>query len=104
VSAPTKRCQVAYATCDRQQLWTVELPFGACVADAIDAARQAALVQGTAHLDEVPWDSAPVGIFGEPCQRSSVPRDGDRIEIYRPLPRDPRERRRARLLRARKPA
>ena len=101
MSAPGKRCTVAYATRDRQHLWVVELPAGACVADALDAARQAALVEGAAHL--VPWDSAPVGIFGEPCQRSGVPLDGDRIEIYRPLAGDPRERRRARLTRARKP-
>ena len=54
------------------------LPDGATVADALAAARaQAAGV-------DVPWD-ADVGIFGELCDRAAVPRDGDRIEIYRPL-------------------
>ena len=43
----------------------------------------------------VPWD-ADVGIFGELCERDAVPRDGDRIEIYRPLKSDPKVSRRAR--------
>ena len=43
----------------------------------------------------IPWD-ADVGIFGELCGRAAVPRDGDRIEIYRPLRLDPKESRRAR--------
>jgi len=47
----------------------------------------------------VPWDSAPVGIFGELRSRADVPQDGDRIELYRPLRQDPRERRRERAAR-----
>jgi putative ubiquitin-RnfH superfamily antitoxin RatB of RatAB toxin-antitoxin module len=44
----------------------------------------------------VPWDTATVGIFGEVCARSVLPRDGDRIELYRPLRIDPKEARRSR--------
>ena len=51
---------------------------------------------------DVPWE-ADVGIFGELCDRAAVPRDGDRIEIYRPLKLDPKESRRERA-RARKAA
>ena len=84
-----KRCTVAFATPDRQWIWSVELPIGATVAEALIQARvQAAGI-------EVPWD-ADVGIFGELCERGAVPRDGDRIEIYRPLKLDPKESRRAR--------
>ena len=91
-----KRCTVAFAMPDRQWLWVVTLPDAATVADALDEARtQAAGV-------DVPW-SADVGIFGELCDRAAVPRDGDRIEIYRPLRSDPKESRRERA-RARKPA
>jgi len=84
-----KRCTVAFATPGRQWLWAVLLPDGATVAEAIEVARtQAAGV-------DVPWN-ADTGIFGELCDRAAVPRDGDRIEIYRPLKADPKESRRAR--------
>jgi len=88
VASIRKRCVVAYATRDEQWLWTVELPDNATVADALNEAR------ALSKREEVPWDSAPLGIFGQPCQRTDVPADGDRIELYRPLAADPRERRR----------
>ena len=91
-----KRCTVAYATAERQWLWVVTLSDDATVAEALGLARTAA-----AGID-VPWD-ADVGIFGELCDRAAVPRDGDRIEIYRPLKADPKESRRARA-KARKAA
>lgn len=96
-----KRCTVAYATRERQYLWTVELPPAACIADALAAARASAAVADGATT-AVPWDSAAVGIFGELRKRSEVFADGDRIELYRPLRRDPRERRRERVQRERR--
>ena len=95
--APRKRCVVAYATRTRQYLWSVELPGQASIADALAAARAAA-----DPAAPIPWDSAPVGIFGEPRARTDVCADGDRIELYRPLRRDPRERRRERVQRERR--
>jgi uncharacterized protein len=97
IPAGIQRCVVAYATRAAQHLWTVELPLSATVGQAIEAARQQAA--GSAAL--VPWETAPVGIFGEPCSRADLVRPGDRIELYRPLARDPRARRRARLERTR---
>lgn len=91
----TKHCVVAYATPEKQHLWEVELPASATVEQAIVAART------LAGSVEVPWDSAPVGIFGEPCSRADQFRDGDRIELYRPLAHDPRESRRERARRLR---
>jgi putative ubiquitin-RnfH superfamily antitoxin RatB of RatAB toxin-antitoxin module len=88
MAAGRKRCVVAYATRDEQWLWNVELPDDATVADALNEART------LSKRDDVPWSSAPLGIFGQPCQRTDVPSDGDRIEIHRPLAADPRERRR----------
>jgi putative ubiquitin-RnfH superfamily antitoxin RatB of RatAB toxin-antitoxin module len=38
-------------------------------------------------------------VFGEVRRRSDACADGDRIELYRPLARDPRARRRERLRR-----
>ena len=91
----TKRCEVAYATRERQFSWTIELPREASVAEALDAARRGAACA------EIPWETADVGIYGEPCARSHVPADGDRIEIYRPLVRDPRQARLERVQRSR---
>jgi putative ubiquitin-RnfH superfamily antitoxin RatB of RatAB toxin-antitoxin module len=90
-----KRCIVGYATRDRQFLWSVELSASASIQDALTAARLQA--PGLS----VPWDDAPVGIFGELRARTDVPADGDRIELYRALPHDPREERRERVRHAR---
>lgn len=40
-----------------------------------------------------------IGIFGEQVALDATPADGDRIEIYRPLKRDPIEARRRRAAR-----
>lgn len=84
-----KTCLVTFALPDRQWTWRVTLDDAANVADALARAREQS---GQA---DVPWD-ADVGIFGELCPRDAVPRDGDRIEIYRPLRSDPKASRRAR--------
>ena len=85
-----KSCIVVFARPEQQWQWQVTLPDSATVADALEAARAQA-----ADL-EVPWNG-DVGIFGALCDRNAVPRDGDRIEIYRSLRADPKESRRARV-------
>ena len=92
---------VAYATRERQYLWSFELPPGATVADALAAARRAAEREAV-HLGHELWDAGPVGVFGEPRARSARCEDGDRIELYRPLRADPRARRRERVRRERR--
>lgn len=91
-----KRCVVAYATPRRQWLWEVDLANEATIAEALAVART------IAANDQVPWECTAVGIFGELRARDFVPLDGDRIEIYRPLAVDPRERRRQSARRARR--
>ena len=93
----TKRCWVAYATPDRQYLWELELPISATVEEALLGARRA--YESSGELAPIAWDEAPVGIFGEPCDRSTSPREGDRIELYRPLTNDPKQARRERARR-----
>src|SRR5262245_48116070 len=93
-----KRCVVAYATPTRQYLWEVELAADATIQQAINAARLAS------NAEDVPWDEADVGLFGELKTRADIPRDGDRIELYRPLAHDPKESRRDRVQRLRKQA
>jgi uncharacterized protein len=90
-----KRCTVAYATRARQFLWEVELPDAADIEAALAAARGLALARAEAAL--VPWSTAAVGIFGEIRSRADACADGDRIELYRPLGADPRQRRRQRV-------
>jgi putative ubiquitin-RnfH superfamily antitoxin RatB of RatAB toxin-antitoxin module len=99
-STSCKRCTVAFATRERQFLFRVELPADARIAEALAAAR--ALAASAEPGAEIPWDSASVGIFGELRSRSDGYADGDRIELYRPLERDPRERRRERVQRERR--
>jgi putative ubiquitin-RnfH superfamily antitoxin RatB of RatAB toxin-antitoxin module len=96
--APRKRCTVAWATRTQTHLWSLELPSGALIADALAAARCA---PGAAQLP-IPWDTARIGVFGELRQRDEAFADGDRIELYRPLRQDPRERRRERVQRERR--
>ena len=98
MTAPAlKRCTVVYALRAAQLQWSLTLPAEARIADALAAARALAGAPVA-----VPWDEAPVGIFGELRARAELFADGDRIELYRPLRRDPRERRRERVQRERR--
>ncbi|HXF09080.1 MAG TPA: RnfH family protein [Candidatus Acidoferrales bacterium] len=80
-----------------ERVWrvVVELPVGACVMDAVRASGLAELL-GEAYLSAM-----PVGVFGEVCTPETALRAGDRVEIYRPLPVDPKQARRQRAERAR---
>jgi uncharacterized protein len=85
------RVEVACAFPDRQRVVTLPLP------DAGLTAGQAVSASGL--LDAFPELSAQplvVGIYGEVCEPDRLLRDGDRVEIYRPLRHDPRALRRER--------
>ena len=97
-TAGRKQCVVVYATSEQQDLWTVDVADTATIGEAIDTARR------IAKRVDVPWDTAPVGIFGELRSRADCPQDGDRIELYRPLRSDPRDRRREKVQRQRREA
>lgn len=86
---------VIYAGPERVWRVAVELPAGARVVDAVRASGLVELL-GEAHLS-----TAPVGIFGVVCARETLLRTGDRVEIYRALPVDPKQARRQRADRAR---
>ena len=89
------RVEVAYVEPPREFLRAVELDAGATVADAIAASGVAVAF---AHLDVA---NSKVGVFSRPATHERVLRDGDRVEIYRPLRVNPKE---ARRQRAQKPA
>lgn len=82
------RVEVVIALAQRQQLVSVTLQQGACVADAIAAS---GLIK---QFDNVDFEKCPVGIWGRVAGRDSPVHDGDRVEVYRALTRDPREARR----------
>lgn len=84
------RVSVVYATPAGQWLRELELPAGATVRQAIEQSRIVEL----AGLDGA--ETPDVGIFGRRVTHDTLVRDGDRIEIYRPLRIDPKEARRRR--------
>ncbi len=89
-----KRCRIVCDTVGGLIECELALPDEATVGEALEAARS---VIGAGAAD---WTGAPAGIFGRRCQRQQVPADGDRIELYRALPLDPRRARRERVARA----
>ncbi|TAM64004.1 MAG: RnfH family protein [Rhodanobacter sp.] len=86
----TIRVEVIYASATQQILRRTELAQGATVIQAIDASGiTGALAHGTI-------DPQRLGIHGRRVAPDQLLRDGDRVEIYRPLMLDPREARRRR--------
>lgn len=75
------RVEVVAAWAHRAEITKLELPAGSLVADALRAAGIKAQV---------------VGVFGKRVEARTPLSDGDRLEIYRPLELDPKERRRQR--------
>jgi putative ubiquitin-RnfH superfamily antitoxin RatB of RatAB toxin-antitoxin module len=86
--------EVAYATSEQQTLVSMKVPAGTTVRDA---ARLAGLGAAFPQLDA---DTAPLGIFGVRVKKPELcqVREGDRVEIYRPLLRDPKKRRREKAM------
>jgi len=99
VKAPaSKHCCVAADTEEGVRLCELELPAAATLADALAVARELLGESGIA------WEMPVVGLWGRRCALSEIPADGDRIEIYRSLTTEPRERRRLQVQRARRRA
>ena len=82
------KVEVIQAWPERFQTAMVELPDGACVADAIAAAKPSA-------LDAI----AGYAVFGVLAEAGTPLRDGDRVELLRALQVDPKEARRRRAAR-----
>jgi putative ubiquitin-RnfH superfamily antitoxin RatB of RatAB toxin-antitoxin module len=83
------RVTVAIALPGRQEVIELRLAAGATVGDALAAAR----VQE--RYPELGVD-ATAGIWSRACARDTPLRDGDRVEVYRPLKADAKAMRRAR--------
>lgn len=80
------KIEVAYAPLEEQFLFVEEVEEGCTVGEAL---AQSKLLQ---EFPDINTDQ--VGIFGRVVEKDWVLRELDRIEVYRPLKVDPRDRRR----------
>jgi putative ubiquitin-RnfH superfamily antitoxin RatB of RatAB toxin-antitoxin module len=83
------RVQVCYPSAPQPLLREVTLAEGSTLRDALRLS----------GIDVPGLDlaSCPVGIFGKKKTPDTVLREGDRVEIYRPLVADPKDARRRRV-------
>ncbi len=85
---PKLRVEVVYALPDRQRLVAMEVPRDCTAREAVERS-------GLRHeFPEIDPKNNVLGIFGRRCAPDQRLRDGDRVEIYRPLKADPKEVRR----------
>jgi uncharacterized protein len=87
--------EIVFAEPQRSIIKCLRLPAGALVADALELA---AVDPDFAGMDLA---NSTFGVFGKLTGRDEPLRQGDRIEIYRPLLADPKEARRVRAREAR---
>lgn len=87
-SAPL-RVTVVYSPGPREVLeWPVELAAGAAVKDAL---------QASGLLPQLDPQMVDAGVWGRKARLDQMLRDGDRVEVYRPLLVDPKVARRERF-------
>lgn len=84
----TINVEVAYAEPARQVIIPVNVDEGTSVGGAI--VQSGIMVE----FPDVDIENSKVGIFGRATTMETVLKDGDRVEIYRPLIADPKEVRR----------
>ena len=87
--------EVAYARPDRQEIVTVDVPEGTT---ALEAVRMSGI---TDIFPEIDAEAIDMGVFGKVIKKPAdhPVREGDRVELYRPLKIDPKQ---ARLNRAKR--
>ena len=85
--------EVAYAEPQRQFLRKVVMRSGSTVADAIAES-------GLEREFAIDASTLTTGIWSRPVARDTVLKEGDRVELYRPLTADPKDARRRRAGRA----
>lgn len=83
--------EVAYAEPDCQVVVPIELTSGAVVEDAICASGL------LSRFPAIELGVNALGIWGVQCALDTVLSAGDRVEVYRPLLKDPKQQRRDRV-------
>jgi putative ubiquitin-RnfH superfamily antitoxin RatB of RatAB toxin-antitoxin module len=84
--------EVVYALPGREDAVSLKVPAGAT---ALDALRASGLLERHPEIDLA---RQKIGIYGKLVSAQSPLRDGDRVEVYRPLVVEPKEARRRRAL------
>ena len=82
--------EVAYALADQQIILELDVPLGTSVEQAI---KESTVLDSFPEID---LEKNKVGIFGKLTKLGAELKQGDRVEIYRPLIADPKEVRRQR--------
>jgi len=82
---------VCYAEADRQIWLKLETPDGSTVEQAI---RHSGILK---RFPEIDLETQKVGIFGKLVKLDAPVKEGDRVEIYRPIIADPKTVRRRRM-------
>jgi uncharacterized protein len=87
--------EVVYALPSGEDVVTLTLAAGATAADAV---RASGVLERHPEID---LGRQRLGIYGRVVSERAPLRDGDRVEVYRPLPVDAKEARRRRAFRRR---
>lgn len=83
--------EVVYALSDYQVLEYLKVPYGTTVAKAVQ-------LSGICNrFPEIQPDNKNLGVFGKLVKPESILHNHDRVEIYRPIIVDPKEKRRKRV-------
>jgi hypothetical protein len=90
----TINVEVAYALPHKQAIVEIRVVEGTT---ALEAAQQSGIAD---KFDGIDLDNAKFGVFSKLVSPGQVLREGDRVEIYRPLIADPKEVRKVRAARA----
>lgn len=86
--------EVCHALPEQQTVITLQVNIGV---NAEDAIKSSGILLRHPAID---LKINKIGIFGKLCELNHVLREGDRVEIYRPLIADPKEARRQRAANA----
>lgn len=84
------KIEVAYALPKRQEILRLEVKEGCTLKEAV---LQSGILESFPEID---IERDATGIFGQVMPGTQILREGDRVEIYRPLTADPRIARRVR--------
>lgn len=86
--------EVVYALRDKQQLISLKVSQGTSARAVLIRTIREGLIS-LAEIDaKVGELKLPIGVYGELVDDDYMLEEGDRLEIYRPLTQDPKERRR----------
>lgn len=77
--------EVVYALPEQQKLIALDVPEGTTLIEAVNIS---GILDDYPEIDPA---TAKMGIFSKPKPADTALREGDRVEIYRPLIADPKE-------------